>query len=82
MCSLLKTESDSLNPMAISNELSSEIAAAMLAGKKSPQELKELGEIVLRVHNALQTMSHRAVTERMKARATTQIDHIADHNVP
>jgi len=55
--------------MAISNELSSEIAAAMLSEKKSPQELKKLSEIVLQVHHALQKMSQLSVSERMKARA-------------
>ena len=55
--------------MAISNELSSEIAAAMLAQKKSPQELKKLSEIVLQVHSALQKMSQHAAAERMKAGA-------------
>jgi predicted transcriptional regulator len=55
--------------MAISNELSSEIAAAMLAQKKSPQELRKLSEIVLQVHNALQKMSQHAATERTNAKA-------------
>ena len=63
--------------MAISNELSSEIAAAMLVEKKSPQELKKLSEIVLQVHNALQKMSQRAAAERVKAGAkqTTSTDY-------
>jgi predicted transcriptional regulator len=63
--------------MAISNELSSEIAAAMLAQKKSPQELKKLSEIVLQVHNALQKMSQHAAAERLKAKAkqTTSTDY-------
>jgi predicted transcriptional regulator len=43
--------------MAISNELSSEIAAAILSDKKSPQELHRLKDIILRVHSALQEMS-------------------------
>ena len=43
--------------MAISNELSSEIAVALLAEKKSPQELRQLKDVVLRVHSALQKMS-------------------------
>lgn len=46
--------------MAISNELSSEIAAAILAEKKSPQELHRLKEILLRVHSTLQKMSLEA----------------------
>lgn len=46
--------------MAISNELSSEIAAAMLAKNKSPQELQKLKDIVLQVHTTLQKMSEPA----------------------
>ena len=46
--------------MAISNELSSEIAAAILAEKKTPQELDHLKEIILRVHSTLQKMSREA----------------------
>ena len=46
--------------MAISNELSSEIAAAMLAENKSPQELQKLKDIVLQVHTTLQKMSETA----------------------
>lgn len=46
--------------MAISNELSSEIAAAMLAENKSPQELRKLRDIVLQVHTTLQKMSETA----------------------
>lgn len=43
--------------MAISNELSSEIAAAILVEKKTPQELDELKDVILRVHTTLQQMS-------------------------
>ena len=46
--------------MAISNELSSEIAAAMLAENKSPQELQKLKDILLQVHTTLQKMSETA----------------------
>ena len=46
--------------MAISNELSSEIAAAILAKKENPQELRRLKEILLRVHSTLQKMSKDA----------------------
>ena len=55
--------------MAISNELSSEIAAAILNDKKSPQELEELKEVVLRVHSALQEMSRDARIKRFEARS-------------
>ena len=43
--------------MAISNELSSEIAAAILVEKKSPKELNQLKDVILRVHSTLQKMS-------------------------
>jgi hypothetical protein len=47
--------------MAISNELSSEIASAILAAKhKSPEELRILQEIVMKVHYTLQEMSIQA----------------------
>ena len=55
--------------MAISNELSSEIAAAILAEKKTPQELDQLKEVILRVHTALQKMSEEARTRRFKTHA-------------
>ena len=54
--------------MAISNELSSEIAAAILAEKKTPQELNQLKEVILRVHSALQKMSEDARATRFKTR--------------
>ena len=42
--------------MAISNELSSEIAAALLDKKKTPSELKQLRELILQIHTTLQKM--------------------------
>ena len=43
------------NPMAISHELSSEIAAALLATKqRSNRELADLKEIVFKIHSALE----------------------------
>jgi predicted transcriptional regulator len=53
--------------MAISNELSSEIAAAILQENKSPHELEQLKEVVLQVHTALQEMSREARTKRFEA---------------
>jgi len=52
--------------MAISNELSSEIAAAILVDKKSPQELRQLRDVILQVHSALQKMSEEARANRFK----------------
>ncbi|HEU4508155.1 MAG TPA: hypothetical protein VFR78_07960 [Pyrinomonadaceae bacterium] len=55
--------------MAISNELSSEIAAAILVEKKTPQELDRLKDVILRVHTTLQEMSEEAARdERSKDR--------------
>lgn len=52
--------------MAISNELSSEIASAILVENKSPQELKQLKEIILEVHSALQEMSQVDKARRLE----------------
>ena len=52
--------------MAISNELSSDVAVAILAQNKSPQELEQLKDIILQVHSALQKMSEEARSERLK----------------
>jgi hypothetical protein len=53
--------------MAISNELSSEIAAAILAKKDSPQDLLKLRQVVLDIHSALQKMSEETHTSRLRA---------------
>ena len=52
--------------MAISNELSSDVAVALLAQDKSPQELKQLRDIILQVHSALQEMSAETRADRIK----------------
>jgi predicted transcriptional regulator len=52
--------------MAISNELSSDVAVALLAKNKSPQELKRLKDIILEVHSALQKMSEETRTFRFR----------------
>jgi hypothetical protein len=45
--------------MAISNELSGDIAAAILAAKhRTPGELYNLRETVLKVHSILQQLAH------------------------
>ena len=54
--------------MALSNELSSEIAAAILAEKKSPQELRQLKDVILQVHSTLQRMSEDARAYRFNNR--------------
>ena len=52
--------------MAISNELSSEIAAAILAEKKTPQELNQLKDVVLQVHSTLQQLSAESRATRLQ----------------
>ena len=52
--------------MAISNELSSEVAIAILAQDKSPQELEQLKDVILQVHSALQKMSEETRSDRAR----------------
>ena len=66
--------------MAISNELSSEIAAAILAEKKSPQDLKQLKDTLLRVHSALQQMSRETRARRFKTRVRATTSETADRD--
>ena len=53
--------------MAISNELSSDIAAALLVENKSPQELRRLKDVILKVHSELQKMSAEERANRINA---------------
>jgi predicted transcriptional regulator len=53
--------------MAISNELSSEIAAAILANNNSPQDLLKLKAVVLEIHSTLQKMSEDEHKSRLRA---------------
>jgi hypothetical protein len=52
--------------MAISNELSSEIAAAILANKDSQQDLLKLKEVLLEIHSTLQRMSEDEHPSRLR----------------
>ena len=52
--------------MAISNELSSEIAAAILAKKGSPEDLSKLKEVLLEIHSTLQRMSEDEHPSRLR----------------
>ena len=52
--------------MAISNELSSDVAIAILEKNRSPQELKQLKDIILQVHSVLQKMSEATQADRLK----------------
>jgi len=55
--------------MAISNELSSEIAAALLSKKTSPRELKQLHDVILQVHKTLQSMQKKTSPRETKLQA-------------
>ncbi len=47
--------------MPISHELSGEIASALFAAKeRSPEELKDLKEMVFEIHSTLQTLTDNA----------------------
>lgn len=64
--------------MAISNELSSEIAAALLANKKSPQDLMKLKDVLIEVHHTLQQMDEEAHTRRSEV-TTVRVLNSPDH---
>ena len=52
--------------MAISHELSSEIAAALFSAKeRSPRELNDLKDMVFRIHSTLEQLSDEDRTARM-----------------
>ena len=55
--------------MAISNELSSEIAAAILANQSSPQDRQRLKAVILEIHSTLQKMSEDEHRRRLRAMA-------------
>ena len=53
--------------MAISNELSSEIAVALLAKQElSPEDLNNLKTILLEVHSTLQSLNEDAHRQRIE----------------
>ena len=57
-------------PMAIENELSSEIAIAILTAEaQTPARLDELKTIVLKVHATLQEMSEKERDHRIAERS-------------
>ena len=55
--------------MAISNELSSDVAVAILSKKKSPQEAEQLKDDILQVHSTLQKMSEEVRSDRLKRKS-------------
>lgn len=64
--------------MAISNELSSDVAVAILANKKSPQELNKLKDIILEVHSTLQKMSEETRAYHFKKRPQESTNEAKD----
>jgi hypothetical protein len=57
------------DPMSIQNELSSDIAVALLArGVKDPEQLKEMKDLILRIHATLQEKVAEAERTLMCAR--------------
>lgn len=57
-----------VNAMAISHELSSEIAAALLAAKdKTPREREDLKATLLVIHSTLQRLTADARVERIRS---------------
>jgi hypothetical protein len=60
--------------MAISHELSSEIAAALLAAKdRSPRELEDLKKTLLLIHSTLQQLADRARLGHLKSQLTKKL---------
>jgi hypothetical protein len=59
--------------MAISHELNSEIAAALLAAKdRSPRELEDLKEVLLVVHATLQRLTDDARVARHQSHSNVK----------
>ena len=58
------------NPMSIQNELSSDIAVALLArGGRDPEQLKEMKDLIFRIHATLQEKVADAERTLRRARA-------------
>ena len=74
------TPANSIEPinMAISNELSSDVAAALLAKKKSPQELEQLKDVILQVHSTLQKMSEETRSDRLSRSSRQKAQKVQD----
>jgi len=59
--------------MALSHDLSSEIATALLAAKdRSPRELADLKEVLLLIHSTLQRLTDEARRRHLSSRSTQQ----------
>ncbi|MCM3871260.1 MAG: hypothetical protein ND895_11285 [Pyrinomonadaceae bacterium] len=56
--------------MAISHELSGEIATALFAAKeRSPRELKDLKEMVFAIHDTLERLGHEDRGDRANSQS-------------
>ena len=54
--------------MSISHEVSSEIAAALFTSKeRSPRELKDLKEMLFKVHSTLEELRKKGHTDRLSS---------------
>jgi len=61
--------------MTVANELSSDIASAILAAnERSSRSLNELKEIVLKVHSALQEMAEKERTSPAQSQHCLQVE--------
>ena len=59
--------------MAISHELSGEIATALFAAKeRSPRELNDFKEMVFAIHATLERLAHDARADRGKSKSVTK----------
>jgi len=74
----MTTQQGLAHRMTVANELSSDIASAILAAnERSPRRLKELKEIVLKVHSTLQEMAEK---ERPSSRRLPHPRSIHNHS--
>ena len=60
--------------MSLENELSSDIAVAILTAKdKDPQELNRLKELVLKIHSELRDIPRKSLDRRAHAHTASRI---------
>ena len=64
-----------MKSVSVSHELSSEIAAAILARKEDTRTLQELKEVVLRVHSTLQKLTAQCLEQRRSRREAKHRNH-------
>lgn len=60
--------------MSISHELSGEIAAALFASKeRSPRELKDLKDMVFKIHTTLEELAKKDAADRQSSMSDSEI---------